>query len=163
MANANGAVCLSATTLPTTASTSNAYSSSSVGPLVAHVEAQPAPALPASDSSAAPNDAVVDAGVAVLEVFRVLVGLEKQRPQLQHVRRAVGQGERKANISLAQELVLLELVPQVLRALQLQVAVEHGNRRCARARWPTQRALRASRQAWPCGSCFASVDAPNHP
>eukprot|EP00965_Chrysotila_dentata_P160931 5313797-Pleurochrysis_carterae.AAC.1 len=41
-----------------------------------------------SDSCAAPNAAAVDAGVAVLEVVCVFVGLEEQRLQLQHVRRA---------------------------------------------------------------------------
>eukprot|EP00965_Chrysotila_dentata_P105725 3492587-Pleurochrysis_carterae.AAC.1 len=86
--------------------------------LVARVWAQPAPALPASDSREAPNAAVVDAGIAHHEVVRVFVGLEEQRPQLPHVRRAVWQGERKA--SHAQELVLLELVPQVLHSHQLE-------------------------------------------
>eukprot|EP00965_Chrysotila_dentata_P242838 6205083-Pleurochrysis_carterae.AAC.1 len=57
-----------------------------LGPLVAYVGAQPALALPASDSRAAPNAAAVDAGIAVLEVVRVLVSLEELRLQLQHVR-----------------------------------------------------------------------------
>eukprot|EP00965_Chrysotila_dentata_P017303 574173-Pleurochrysis_carterae.AAC.6 len=91
------------------------------GPLVAQVGAQPTPALLASDNCAAPKAAAVDAGTAVvLEVIAVLVGLEKQRLQLQHLRRAVGQEERGA--SLAQELLLLELVPRVLHAHQLQGA-----------------------------------------
>eukprot|EP00965_Chrysotila_dentata_P160883 5312524-Pleurochrysis_carterae.AAC.4 len=70
--------------------------------------------------------------VAVLEVVCILVGCEKQRMQLQHVGRAVGQGESKA--SLAQELVLLELVPQVLHTHQLQVRVVLGKRQCIDAR-----------------------------
>eukprot|EP00965_Chrysotila_dentata_P035557 1183389-Pleurochrysis_carterae.AAC.2 len=102
-------------------------------PLIAHVGAQPAPALPASDSRAAPNAAAIDARIAVLEVVRILVGLEKQRLQLQHVRRAVGQGECEA--SLAQELdVLLELVPQVFHAHQLSVGVVLGKRQRVDAR-----------------------------
>eukprot|EP00965_Chrysotila_dentata_P166711 5505037-Pleurochrysis_carterae.AAC.1 len=55
-----------------------------LGPLVGHVGAQPAPALPASESHAALNAAVVDAGVAFLEVVCVLLDLEEQRLQLQH-------------------------------------------------------------------------------
>eukprot|EP00965_Chrysotila_dentata_P257859 6213025-Pleurochrysis_carterae.AAC.1 len=92
-----------------------------LGPLVAHVGAQLVPALPVSDSRAAPNAAAVDAGIAVLEVVCVLVALEEQRLQLQHVRCALWQGERKA--SLAHELVFLELVPQVLHSHQFEVGV----------------------------------------
>eukprot|EP00965_Chrysotila_dentata_P215902 6189059-Pleurochrysis_carterae.AAC.1 len=82
---------------------------------------QPAPALPASDSRAAPNAAAVDAGIAVLEVVRVLVGLEKQRPPR----------------------------PSASRRSRARQAAA---RRFARARWPSQRALRASQRAWPCAS-----------
>eukprot|EP00965_Chrysotila_dentata_P258794 6213345-Pleurochrysis_carterae.AAC.4 len=57
---------------------------------------------PALDSCATPNAAAVDAGVAVLEIVRLFVGLEEKRLQLQRVGRAVRQGERKT--SLAQEL-----------------------------------------------------------
>eukprot|EP00965_Chrysotila_dentata_P257439 6212888-Pleurochrysis_carterae.AAC.1 len=59
-----------------------------LGLLGAYGGAQPAPALPASNSRATSNAAAVDVGVAVVKVVRVLVGLEEQRLQLQHVRRA---------------------------------------------------------------------------
>eukprot|EP00965_Chrysotila_dentata_P243991 6205718-Pleurochrysis_carterae.AAC.17 len=49
------------------------------------IEAEPAPELPASDSRAAPNAAAVDAGVAVLVIVRILVGLEQQCLQLQQI------------------------------------------------------------------------------
>eukprot|EP00965_Chrysotila_dentata_P172521 5692851-Pleurochrysis_carterae.AAC.6 len=89
----------------------------------------------------------------------VLLGLEKQRLQLQHVGRAVGQGERKA--SLAQELVLLELVPQVLHAHHVQVGVVLGERQCVdgmRAR-SVAFAARFARFAasWPCASPAAPM------
>eukprot|EP00965_Chrysotila_dentata_P092775 3063379-Pleurochrysis_carterae.AAC.1 len=56
---------------------------------------QPTSALPASDSRSAPNASAVDAGFAVPEVVCVLVGLEEQRLQLQHVRRRLGRESAK--------------------------------------------------------------------
>eukprot|EP00965_Chrysotila_dentata_P231803 6198569-Pleurochrysis_carterae.AAC.1 len=61
-------------------------------------------------------------------------GLEKQCLQLQHVRLVVGQGECKLKASLAQELVLLELVPKVSHAHQLQVGILLGKRQRVDAR-----------------------------
>eukprot|EP00965_Chrysotila_dentata_P191994 6174896-Pleurochrysis_carterae.AAC.1 len=82
---------------------------------------------------------------AVFQVVCVLVGLEKQHLQLQHVRRAVGHGEREA--SLAQQLVLLELAPvgSPRPSASSQISARQAAAgRCAHARWLWLRALRAS-------------------
>eukprot|EP00965_Chrysotila_dentata_P210431 6185870-Pleurochrysis_carterae.AAC.3 len=84
------------------------------------------PSLAAPASRAATDAAAVDARVTVIEVVGVLVCLEAERPELQDVGLAVRLGHHE--VSLAQGLVLLELVTQVLHAHELQVGVALGER-----------------------------------